>query len=215
MAGSGDDAETQRQIDRFMRRLKIALVVTLLALFLPIAAYTFVPEPRFDNLRDTLRYQPPAESDDNSEPASSPPSPVGLAGTLRSPVRGQLIYVPVYSHVYHQDGKPHLLTVTLSVRNTSPDEAITVRSVNYYDTKGQPLKSYLKREMRLGPLATGEFLISKDESSGGSGANFLVEWDAEETVSPPVVEAVMIDTSSQQGISFVRSGVVVRETGGE
>jgi hypothetical protein len=34
---------------------------------------------------------------------------------------------------------------------------------------------------------------------------------ASEPVSPPVIEAVMIDTSGNQGISFVRQGTVIEE----
>ena len=69
--------------------------------------------------------------------------------------------------------------------------------------------------MTLGPLATGEFLVEKKDDSGGSGANFLVDWDAESAVPPPVAEAVMIGTSGQQGISFVRPGVTVRRDTGD
>lgn len=211
MSDPVNDVETQEQFDAFVRRLKIVLGVALLAVVLPIAAYTFFIDHRIEDMRETLSYRPPAEANDGGPDDTTHARP-SLAGTLRRPVRGQLLYVPVYSHVYHQDGKPHLLTITLSVRNTSPETPVVVGSVQYFDTQGKPQKSYLKRPMRLGPLATGEFLVEKGDSTGGSGANFLVEWTAEEPVSPPVVEAVMIDTSSQQGISFVRTAVVVRET---
>ena len=65
----------------------------------------------------------------------------------------------------------------------------------------------------LGPLATAEFVVDESDRTGGAGASFLVEWVADGPVSAPVVEAVMISTAGQQGISFVTEGRVVEEVG--
>jgi hypothetical protein len=48
---------------------------------------------------------------------------------------------------------------------------------------------------------------------GGVGANFIVEWIAEKEVSEPVVEAVMISAASNQGISFVSPGRIIKNHG--
>ncbi|MDX2231408.1 MAG: DUF3124 domain-containing protein [Leptolyngbyaceae cyanobacterium bins.349] len=125
--------------------------------------------------------------------------------------RGQVVYVPAYSHIYHGNGIEQLLTITLSVRNTSLQAPIFVRSLRYYDSGGVEVKNYSKDNLRLGPLATAEFLVPQQDRSGGSGANFMVEWVAAQPVSEPVIEAVMISTSSQQGIAFVSSGKVIEE----
>ncbi|MBM9531452.1 DUF3124 domain-containing protein [Desulfoprunum benzoelyticum] len=45
-------------------------------------------------------------------------------------------------------------------------------------------------------------VIPQDDSSGGSGANFIVKWQAAAPANPPIVETVMIGTQSQFGISF-------------
>jgi hypothetical protein len=37
----------------------------------------------------------------------------------------------------------------------------------------------------------------------GSGAKFLVHWRADQPVSEPIVESIMIGTQMQQGISFI------------
>ena len=55
-------------------------------------------------------------------------------------------------------------------------------------------------------------IVEREDASGGSGANFLVEWFANHPVTAPIIEAVMIDTQSQQSISFARRGVVIKET---
>jgi hypothetical protein len=83
--------------------------------------------------------------------------------------------------------------------------------VRYFDTRGKEVKSYLDKPVRLPALGTTEVLIERDDSTGGSGANFLVEWYANQPVTEPIIEAVMIDTKSQQGISFARRGSVISE----
>lgn len=125
------------------------------------------------------------------------------------PVEGQIVYVPAYSHVYHGKGEPYQLTITLSVRNTSMDQEIVVTSIRYFDTHGKEVKAYLDKPVRLPALGTTEVVVERDDTSGGSGANFLVEWHATTPVTEPIIEAVMISTSSRQGISFARRGSVI------
>ncbi|HCO24473.1 MAG TPA: hypothetical protein DIT97_16100 [Gimesia maris] len=129
-----------------------------------------------------------------------------------NPVQGQIVYVPAYSHVYHGKGKPHLLTITLSIRNTSVDDEIVLKSVKYHGTRGTLVRSYLDKAVRIPPIGTTEVIIEREDASGGSGANFLVEWFANQPVTAPIIEAVMIDTKPQQSISFARRGVVIKET---
>ena len=124
---------------------------------------------------------------------------------------GQTIYVPAYSHVYYGDGKEYLLAITLSIRNTSLTDSISVTSVRYYDSKGKLVKEYSQKNLQIPPMATAEFLVKEQDKSGGSGANFIVEWTAQKDVSEPVVEAVMISTAFQQGISFISPGRVIEE----
>jgi len=121
--------------------------------------------------------------------------------------RGQTLYVPCYSHIYHGiKNLPINLTITLSVRNTDPDHALTLESVDYHDTAGKLRRRYLDKPLRLEPLASVEYVVGETDTSGGSGAKFMVRWSAEEPVEPLCAEAVMIGSSSQQGISFTSRG---------
>ena len=123
---------------------------------------------------------------------------------------GQTIYVPVYSHIYYENQKKVLyLSATLSIRNTDLSNPIIITSVRYYDTGGKLIKQYLERPVELGSLASTDFVVERTDTSGGLGANFIVEWIAEKEVSEPVVEAVMISAVSSQGISFVSPGRVI------
>jgi hypothetical protein len=127
-------------------------------------------------------------------------------------VKGQTIYVPAYSHIYHGDKeRPFDLAVTLSIRNTDPVHAIDLITVDYFDTEGKKVRSYLGSELKLGPMVSTRYVVPESDSIGGSGANFIVRWKSSEKVSEPIAETVMISTRTQQGISFTSRGQVVRE----
>lgn len=125
---------------------------------------------------------------------------------------GQLIYVPVYSHIY-QKNQQHTfnLTTTLSIRNTDPYRSLKLTEVSYYDSKGALVKQYIDSTLIIAPLASTSYVIEEQDLRGGVGANFLVNWQSDQPVNPPVIEAVMISTSQQQGISFLSNGRLLRE----
>ncbi|HIK08310.1 MAG TPA: DUF3124 domain-containing protein [Trichormus sp. M33_DOE_039] len=124
---------------------------------------------------------------------------------------GQTIYVPVYSHIYHHNRQEIFnLAVTLSIRNTDLTNSIIITAVRYYDTNGKLLKQYLQQPIQLDALASTDFFVNRNDMSGGLGANFIVEWVSSTTVAEPVVEAVMIGSDFQQGISFISPGRVIK-----
>jgi hypothetical protein len=121
--------------------------------------------------------------------------------------KGQTIYVPAYSHIYHGDKESHfLLTVTLSIRNIDLNHKIKITAVDYYESQGKFLKNFLDKPVVLNPLASMRHIIPHKDRSGGSGANFIVKWESDKKVNPPVVESIMISTYAQQGVSFTSRG---------
>ena len=123
---------------------------------------------------------------------------------------GQTLYVPIYSEIYYFDKSRTIqLAATLSVRNTDPQHPIIITSVKYYDSEGNLVREHLENTLQLAPLASTDFIVNQNDHTGGSGANFLIEWVAETEVYEPIVEALMVSTSSQQGISFISQGRVI------
>lgn len=150
---------------------------------------------------------PSAEEDARAPEGEASVAEAAASGDSAAPAVSQAVYVPDYSHVYHGGGRSRFpLTTTLSVRNTDPERSITLRSVRYYDTGGELTRRYLEEARRLAPLETADFVVEEHDVSGGTGANFIVEWSAQRPVSQPVVESVMIGTRSTQGISFTSRG---------
>ena len=124
---------------------------------------------------------------------------------------GQTIYVPVYSHIYYGDRQEIFnLAATLSIRNTDLTNPIIITSVRYYDSYGKLVKQYLERPIQLSALASTDFFVNRSDTSGGLGANFIVEWIAQTEISEPVVEAVMLGTDLHQGISLISPGRVIK-----
>ncbi|MEQ8524227.1 DUF3124 domain-containing protein [Gracilimonas sp.] len=124
----------------------------------------------------------------------------------------QKVYIPIYSDIYVFSGSKRFpLTATLSIRNTSLTDTMYVGAVDYYDSVGNMTKEYLDEPIYLSPLASVEFVVRSDENVGGAGANFIVDWGATSRTKNPVIQAVMIGESNQQGISFVTNGIVIED----
>jgi hypothetical protein len=149
--------------------------------------------------------------------ATEEPTPPGEIETIQVEdldiATGQTIYVPAYSEIYFAQGRTLSLAVTLSIHNTDLTHPIVLTSVRFYDAQGQLVKEYLPQPQRLEALAATDFFVEQHDPKGMLGANFIVEWVAEQPVYEPVVEAIMIGTVSSQGISFVSTGRVITQTG--
>ncbi len=134
------------------------------------------------------------------------------AGNRIKTSKGQTVYVPAYSHIYiGNKGTPYLLTITLSIRNIDLTRSITITEVGYYETQGKFLRNFITEPIELNPLASTRYIINQNDKIGGSGANFIVKWKSKEGSNPPIIEAVMIGTQSQQGISFTSRGEPIVE----
>ncbi len=117
-------------------------------------------------------------------------------------------YLPVYSEIYDQSAETtHLLTSTVSIRNTSLADSLFIITADYYNTKGELIRSYIKSPIFLAPMETIEIVIPRLDTSGGSGANFNFDWKIKDAKNAPLFETVMIWTTGTQGISFVTRGV--------
>lgn len=150
-------------------------------------------------------------------PPASPTTPLPDSSTVAADsvgthAFGQTIYVPAYSHIYYQNHRRVInLATTLSIRNTDEKYPLTITAVRYYDSGGNLVRHYIEQPVVLKPMASKAYVVDVDDTSGGSGANFIVEWGSEHPVTQPVAEAVMISTASTQGISFVTTGRVLTD----
>jgi len=125
-------------------------------------------------------------------------------------VRGQLLYVPIYSNIPYIEGKKFDLSAFIAIHNTDLKTPIKVTKVLYFDNDGRLVKEFLEAEHVLSPLGATNFYIPQSDKSG-TGANFLVEWISETPVSEPLIESIMLNLEGNRGISFLSKGKVIRE----
>ncbi len=123
---------------------------------------------------------------------------------------GQSLYLAIYSHLYHGDvhpktGKPSetLVSTHVSIRNTDPGAAMKVTGARYYNTDGKLLREFLSKPQTVAPLGTYELYVPRSDSSGGSGANFIIDWTAEKPINPPIVEALHADIREARTLLFI------------
>jgi len=183
--------------------VRILILVTIAFVAVVYARTRTATEERLEAIQDTVQYEPPRAFRPPNLDAYAAPD-VSIASL---PIH-QAVYVPVYSHIYYDGGRPYLLETTLSIRNVDPNRPVYLAAVDYYDTDGRLSKKNVDRLIKLDPLQTIDFLVERHDLTGGSGANFIVEWRAAtEDTHAPLIEAVMVGRSGTNAISFVRESV--------
>lgn len=123
------------------------------------------------------------------------------------------VFIPAYSSIFHGDlSRDYNLAITLSIHNTDMKNSIVIDTIEYYNTKGEIISSYLKnREIVLKPLETYNMGVKESDKRGGIGANFIVKWHCSGQVNRPLIETIMIATRGQQGISFTSRGETISD----
>lgn len=117
-------------------------------------------------------------------------------------------YLALYSQIYqHSNAHTYDLTTTVSIRNISSSDTVFLTGADFYDTHGTLIRAYLQFPVFLAPLETIEIVIDEGDQSGGTGANFLFDWKTRNESAAPYMQAVMISTAGQQGLSFTTEGI--------
>ena len=125
-------------------------------------------------------------------------------------IRGQVLYMPVYSNIPYSEKKNYDLSAFLAIHNTDLKNRIKITRVDFFNTDGKVVDQFIVADQWLAPLATAIFTIPRKDQSG-TGANFLVEWMADQPVNEPLIESIMKDLSGNLGLSFLSLGKVIRE----
>ncbi len=139
------------------------------------------------------------------------------AQEVRALSKGQTLYLPVYSHMLYgnlgKSGKAStvLLSTLVSIRNTDPRRPVRILSAKYFDTHGKLLGERVPSPAVIPPLGTLELFVELNDASGGSGANFIIRWDAEQPVNPPLVESLHANMDGGKAVIFMTQSVPISE----
>ncbi|NTV71193.1 MAG: DUF3124 domain-containing protein [Azonexaceae bacterium] len=145
------------------------------------------------------------------------PLTVAFAQEARPLAKGQTLYLPIYSHMLYgnlgKSGKASnvLLSTLVSIRNTDIKRSIRVQSAKYFDTGGKLLGERVPVATIVPPLGTLELFVELNDASGGSGANFIIKWDAEQPVNPPLVESLHVNMDGGKAVIFMTQSVPLTE----
>jgi hypothetical protein len=123
------------------------------------------------------------------------------------------VYVPIYSNIYHgPKARPFELMALLSIRNTDPHQSIRIVQADYHDSQGKLIKRHVGKSLVLPPLGSADYTVLEQDTTGGSGANFIVTWQSDKPVNEPIIQSLMISTRSSLGISFICPGKRIHVT---
>ena len=123
-------------------------------------------------------------------------------------------YVPIYSDIYVGDNIPkELLAATLSLRNTSFSDTLFISRIDYYNTDGALVKPFVDQQIAISPMATVNYVIDRDDDSGGSGAHFVVDIHAKSPQVRPLVQAIMVGEYSNKAFAFDSDGYIISQAG--
>ena len=130
-----------------------------------------------------------------------------VLGLLKDSLQNGKTYLSIYSHIYSFTlEKSQNLTAMVSLRNVSDSDTIYISKADYYNTKGELIRSYFEKPIQLKPVETVEIVIDETDEHGGSGANFIFEWTTKAITPEPIFEAVMTSLRGSQGLSFYNTG---------
>ena len=139
----------------------------------------------------------------------------GAAMAQRALSNGQHLYLPIYTFIRYGDldrsGAARELPVSalVSIHNTDLDKPVRLLVARFYSTEGRFLRNFLPSPRILKPMETLEFLVERRYVEGGSGANFVIQWDAEAAVSPPLVQALHVEVQTNRAIVFTTDAVLI------
>jgi Protein of unknown function (DUF3124) len=144
-------------------------------------------------------------------------STVAVAQEARPPSAGQTLYLPIYSHMLYgnlgKSGKAShvLLSALVSIRNTDPRRPLRILSARYYDTHGKLIGERVAQPVTIPALGTLELFVELNDASGGSGANFIIKWDAEAPINAPLVESLHANMDGGKAVIFMTQSVPLND----
>lgn len=116
-------------------------------------------------------------------------------------------YLSVYSSVYmHSENDFKEFSSTVSIRNINKQDTIYINKIEYFNTQGKLVKSFIDNSIYIAPMETVEIVIELSDTEGGTGANFVFDWSILPGANEPLFEAVMISGVGNKGFGFVTHG---------
>lgn len=130
-----------------------------------------------------------------------------VKGAIADSLESGSTFLSIYSQIFLRTEKDEAdLTATVSLHNPNIADTVYINKAIYYNTHGTAIRSYIDKTIFIKPMETVQIVIDGIDNEGGTGANFIFDWQIKPNTITPLFEAVMISNYGQQGISFVTEG---------
>ena len=136
------------------------------------------------------------------------------AGEVRL-IKGQTLYVPCYtslmsgsqagSHAF--EAKP-----TIFINNTDQNNPINIVRLDFYDTNGKLVEKYLQQPRKVNANAATRINVKELlKGEEGSGAHFIIQWQADQKVVEPLVQTWFVGAVGTRGYSYTSPARIIQE----
>ena len=124
------------------------------------------------------------------------------------------VFVPMYSSDLENTSlsESYLFNTQLSLENTDNKNPIFIDNISYYNSAGQKVEEYSDSSLVLNPLEKKEILIASNELMANQTSSFIVEWQAIDSNSRPLIQGVMLGKEKSTGLSYINKGKVIMRT---
>ena len=135
----------------------------------------------------------------------------GLAAAEVRLLKGQTLYVPCYTSIMSGTHSFEVKPV-IFIHNTDPNNAINLVRLDFYNTSGKLVEKYLQQPQKLNANSATRInlkeLLTGEE---GSGAHFIIQWQAENKVVEPLVQPWFIGAVGTRGYSYTSPIRIIQE----
>lgn len=179
--------------------------ITLISVFALLMRVWLGPP---DNLAEDLNAFDEAETDIVSYDFALPPTLQPLTDPLPASPVSNSVHVPLYRSLYvgeHRTLKS--LAGTLSIHNTSSEHPLILTNLTYFDGNGEATIERLEAPYVLPPMASAEIFIDHEEADTAPVATAVVGWSGHASITPPLIEAVIIGKYGTKSFSVLSRGV--------
>ena len=139
-----------------------------------------------------------------------------LAGSAAGEVRlikGQTLYVPSYtSFIAAAGGHVFEAKPTIFIHNTDQNNPINIVRIDFYDTNGKLVEKYLQQPKKVNANAATRINVKELlKGEEGSGAHFIIQWQADHKVVEPLVQTWFVGAVGTRGYSYTSPARIIQE----
>ncbi len=132
------------------------------------------------------------------------------AGEVRL-IKGQTLYVP--SQTIFMSGSHGVdLKPTIFIHNADQNNHINIVRLDFNNTSGKLVEKYLPQPKKLDPNSAMRLNVKEPlKGEEGSGAHFIIQWQAENKVVEPLVQTWFVGSVGTRGYSFTAPARIIQE----